>query len=751
VTHPVSTYRVQVSPGFDLHATARLAGYLARLGVTHLYASPLLTSTTGSTHGYDVTDHRTADPQRGGEEGRLALVEALREHGLSMVLDLVPNHMGVAVPAENAAWWDVLRLGPQSAYNRWFDIDWSRGRVLLPVLGDGPDELSRLRVADGELHYYDKRFPLAAGTEALDDPIKVHEHQHYELVSWRRAATEQNYRRFFAISDLAGLRQEDASVFEATHAEVLRWAAFGDVTGLRIDHPDGLTDPAGYLERLWQASNGLWTVVEKILEPGERLPAWPVAGTSGYDAMAEVDGVLVDPAGEAAFTDLDERLTGVRTSWPDLAHDCKLDVATGMLHAEVRRLAALAREIPAVGEELAELLACFPVYRSYVPDGVQHLDAALTEARRRRPDLSFAALAARLADPIDELAVRFQQTSGAVMAKGVEDTAYYRWTRFVALNEVGGDPDRFGLPLADFHAALADRQDRHPVGMTALSTHDTKRSADVRARLAVLAEVPDEWSAAVGRWSQRAPTPDGALGHLLWQSVVGAWPISGERLHGYLEKAFREARTRTGWDDPDQAFEGAMQAAAAAALEPGPLRDDVARFVDRIARPGRSNALTAALVQLTMPGVPDTYQGTELWDLSLVDPDNRRPVDFDLRDRLLARLDEGWRPGWDEPEGAAKLLVVSRALRLRRDRPELFSGYAPVAATGPAADHVVAFDRGGAVTVGTRLPVRLERAGGWRDTAVTVTGTDLLTGRSYGGETRLADLLADYPVALLAP
>jgi (1->4)-alpha-D-glucan 1-alpha-D-glucosylmutase len=749
---PVSTYRVQVSPEFDLAATARLAGYLARLGVTHLYASPLLTSTTGSRHGYDVTDHRTADPQRGGEEGRLVLAGALREHGLSMVLDLVPNHMGVAVPQENPAWWDVLRLGPQSAYGRWFDIDWSRGRVLLPMLGDGPDELRRLRLRGGELRYYDKRFPLAPGTEALDDPVKAHDHQHYELVSWRRAATEQNYRRFFAISDLAGLRVEDPGVFGATHAEVLRWVADGEVTGLRIDHPDGLTDPAGYLERLWQASNGLWTVVEKILEPGEELPDWPVAGTSGYDAMAEVDGVLVDPAGEAPFTDLDERLTGVRTSWPDLVHDCKLDVATGMLAAEVRRMAGLALDIPAVEEELAELLACFPVYRSYLPAGVEHLDTALAAARRRRPDLSFAALAARLADPADELAVRFQQTSGAVMAKGVEDTAYYRWTRFVALNEVGGDPARFGSGLDGFHAALAGRQQRHPAGMTALSTHDTKRSADVRARLAVLAELPADWAAAVDRWSARAPTPDGALGHLLWQSVVGAWPISAERLHAYLEKALREARTRTGWDDPDEAFEAAMHAAADAVLTPGPLREDVAAFVARTAGPGRSNALTATLVQLTMPGVPDTYQGGELWDLSLVDPDNRRPVDFDLRDRLLTRLDEGWRPAWDDPDGAGKLLVVSRALRLRRDRPALFTGYTPLTATGPAADHVVAYDRGGAITVGTRLPVGLAAAGGWRDTTLTLpAGTDVLTGRSYQGEVRLAELLADYPVALLAP
>ena len=462
--------------------------------------------------------------------------------------------------------------------------------------------------------------------------------------------------------------------------------------------------------------------------------------------------MLVDPAGEAAFTALDTRLTGVETSWPDLVHDCKLDVATGMLAAEVTRLAALAAGVPDAAQQLAELLACFPVYRSYLPDGVAYLDAAVAAAGRRRPDLSFDALSARLRDPADPLAVRFQQTSGAVMAKGVEDTAYYRWTRFLALNEVGGDPDRFGLPLSGFHEALARRQERHPAGMTALSTHDTKRSGDLRARLAVLAEIPAEWAAAVDRWEKLAPTPDGALGHLLWQSAVGAWPLTGERLYNYLDKAMREARTRTSWDNPDEAFESAMHDVAVAVLEPGPLHDDVAAFVARIAGPGWSNGLTAALLQLTMPGVPDTYQGTELWDLSLVDPDNRRPVDFELRSRLLQRLDEGWRPAWDDADGAAKLLLVSRALRLHRDRPSLFSSYEPLRASGPAADHAVAYDRGGAIAVGTRLPVGLAAAGGWGDTTLTLPAvTDVLTGRPCQGEVRLAELLADHPVALLAP
>jgi (1->4)-alpha-D-glucan 1-alpha-D-glucosylmutase len=375
-------------------------------------------------------------------------------------------------------------------------------------------------------------------------------------------------------------------------------------------------------------------------------------------------------------------------------------------------------------------------------------------ARDRRPDLagSVDRLERRLVDPADPLAVRFQQTSGAVMAKGVEDTAYYRWTRFVAVNEVGGDPDRFGLPLADFHRALARRQERHPAGMTTLSTHDTKRSADVRARLAVLAELPAEWAAAVDRWSALAPPPDGALGHLLWQTVVGAWPLTGERLHGYLEKAMREARTRTSWNDPDEAFEAAMHRVVDAVLTPGRLRSDVEDLAARIAPYGWSNSLTATLVQLTMPGVPDSYQGTELWDLSLVDPDNRRPVDWDLRRWLLFRVDSGWQPPVDA-SGAAKLLVVSRALRLRQDRPSAFAGYEPLPASGPGADHAVGFSRGDAVTVGTRLPVRLERDGGWQDTVLPLPAgdwTDLLTGRGgWSGAAPLADLLARYPVALL--
>ncbi|NJC71712.1 malto-oligosyltrehalose synthase [Planosporangium thailandense] len=754
---PVSTYRVQVRPGFDLAATAELAGYLDALGVTHLYTAPLLTAAPGSEHGYDVVDHARVNPQLGGEDGRRRLVAALRAAGLGLVVDIVPNHVGVAVPAANPAWWDVLRHGRASRYADWFDIDWSRPRILLPVLSDSPDALSDLKVVGDELHYYDKRFPLRPGT-AGGSPTEVHDRQHYELVSWRRGNAELNYRRFFAIAELAGLRVEDPAVFDATHREVLRWYAAGELDGIRIDHPDGLRDPAGYLRRLAEAAPDAWLVVEKILEVGEELPDWPVAGTTGYDALREVSGLFIDPAAEAAFTRLDP------SDWATLAHQGKREAATQLLAAELTRLSRLVPDLPAAKpdaeEALVEIAVQFPVYRSYLPVGAEHLTQALAAAERSRPDLTATveALRPRLSHPDDELAVRFQQYTGAVMAKGVEDTAFYRYSRFTAANEVGNDPGHFGVPVADFHAAAAARQARWPSGMTALSTHDTKRSEDVRARLAVLSEVPQEWADAVRRWTARAPLPDVALAHLLWQATVGAWPIERERLHAYAEKAAREASTSTSWADPDPDFERAMHGVVDAVYDDPALHADLSDFVASIRAAGWSNSLGQKLVQLTMPGVPDVYQGTELWDFSLVDPDNRRPVDFAARRDLLARLDDGWQPDVDAT-GAAKLLVTSRALRLRRQHPELFTGYRQLDAEGPAASHLVAFDRasdgrGGALTVATRLPVGLRRRGGWGDTRLSLPDdlVDVLTGRQFaGGAVALVDLLDPYPVALLAP
>ncbi|MEH0824145.1 MULTISPECIES: malto-oligosyltrehalose synthase [unclassified Micromonospora] len=754
---PRSTYRVQVRPGFDLDATAELAGYLAALGVTHLYTAPLLTAIPGSTHGYDVADHRAVNPQLGGEPARARLVRALRAAGLGLVVDIVPNHAGVARPEANPAWWDVLRRGRDSAYARWFDIDWDRGRLLLPVLADTADALDDLKLVDGELRYHEHRFPVADGT-GDGTPRQVHDRQHYELVNWRRGDAELTYRRFFAVSDLAGLRVEDPEVFDATHAEILRWVDAGEVDGIRVDHPDGLRDPAGYLARLRAAAPEHWLVVEKILEYGEDLPDWPVDGTTGYDALAAVSGLFVDPDAEPEFTTLDGRLTGRYTSWADLTHATKLEAATRLLAAELTRLAALVPELPGeqVRAALAELAACFPVYRGYPPEGARHLAAARSEAGRRRPDLTgvLDAVTARLRDPGHELAARFPQLTGAVMAKGVEDTAYYRWSRFVALNEVGGSPAHFGVPPAELHRFAATRHVRWPASMTALSTHDTKRGEDVRARLAVLSELPGRWAERVADWMSRAPLADPALAHLLWQTAVGAWPIERERLHGYAEKAAREASVTTSWADPDPAFEHELHALVDRMYDDPELHAQITAFAAEITPPGWSNALGQKLVQLAMPGVPDVYQGTELWENSLVDPDNRRPVDFAVRRDMLARLDAGWRPAV-AGDGAAKLLVVSRTLRLRRDRPDLFGGYRPVPVRGPGAAHAVAFDRGGAVAVATRLPLRLARSGGWRDTTVSLPVhqcTDLFTGRVYSGsELLLDDLLSTYPVALLAP
>ncbi|MEV5208653.1 malto-oligosyltrehalose synthase [Micromonospora sp. NPDC053740] len=756
-TPPTSTYRIQVRPGFDLDATAAVVDYLDDLGVTHLYTAPLLTATPGSQHGYDVVDHRAVNPELGGEAARQRLLRALRDRQLGLVVDIVPNHAGVAVPAANPAWWDVLRRGRDSTYADWFDIDWDRGRLLLPVLADDEAALDDLKLVDGELRYHEHRFPIADGT-GDGTAAEVHDRQHYELVSWRRGDAELTYRRFFAIAGLAGLRVEDPAVFAATHELILRWAAAGEVDGIRVDHPDGLRDPAGYLARLRAAAPDAWLVVEKILEYGEELPDWPVDGTTGYDALAMAGGLFIDIDAEGDFTVLDTQLAGRRTSWENLTHTTKLAAATQLLAAELTRLAALVPEVPTeqARAALAELAAAFDVYRGYPPHGARHLAAARSEAGRRRPDLAAAldAITRRLRNPDDELGMRFPQLTGAVMAKGVEDTAFYRWTRFVALNEVGDSPTRFGVPPAEFHRFAAAQQVRWPASMTTLSTHDTKRGEDVRARLAVLSELPGRWAEQVKTWMEYAPLPDPAFAHLLWQTAVGAWPIERERLHAYVEKAAREAGASTSWADPDPVFEQALHDVVDLMYDDPSLHDELTELAAAIAPAGWCNSLGQKLIQLTMPGVPDTYQGTELWDNSLVDPDNRRPVDFDVRRELLARIDGGWRPPIDT-DGAAKLLVVSRTLRLRRAHPELFTTYRPVPAQGPVSRHAVAFDRGGVIAVATRLPLGLARVGGWCDTALSLPVhemKDLFTGRVYsGGETPLDNLLADYPVALLAP
>jgi len=487
--------------------------------------------------------------------------------------------------------------------------------------------------------------------------------------------------------------------------------------------------------------------VEKILEVGEELEDWPVDGTTGYDALREVGGVFVDPAGEAAFTALHESLGG-SPDWHQAAHEQKLDVTRRLFGAELRRLGELVPDLADARTALGVLAAEYDVYRTYLPAGRDRLERALAAAHRRRPDLggTLELLAPRLADPADDLALRFQQLTGAVMAKGIEDTASYQWTRFVALNEVGGDPSRFGVPVAEFHAANAARQARWPAAMTALSTHDTKRGEDVRARLAVLSELPGEWAAALARWRAAMPVPDPMFEHLMWQTVAGTWPIERDRLLAYLQKAAREANRATSWTDPDEAFESALRTAVERLYADAEHTADVDAFAARLTPYAWSNSLGQKLLHLAGPGVPDIYQGTELWDNSLVDPDNRRPVDFGARAELLRKLDAGWQPPVDAG-GAAKLLVVSRALRVRREHD--LTSYTPVRAEGPAAGHVVAFDRGGVIAVATRLPVGLERRGGWGETVLPLEGRwhDVLADRP--ASTSLETLLSTYPVALL--
>jgi len=687
---PSSTYRLQVRPSFDLHAAAVASDYLATLGAGALYLSPVLPSAPGSDHGYDVIAWDRIDPQRGGADGWTRMLAAARSRSLDIVVDIVPNH--AATDRQDVAWASVLDEGQASPYAHWFDIEWSEGQLA-------------------------------------------------------------HYRRFFAVDGLAGLRVEDESVFAATHGEILRWVAEDGIAGLRVDHPDGLADPSGYLRRLRAAVGpDTWLLVEKILEHGELLPPeWPVAGTTGYDALSEVQALFLDPEQTEPVTEVYRQLGRDSRSFAEHATDGKRQIANTILWPEVQRLARLVPDVRDAAQALLELLVCFPVYRSYLPTGADYLTEALDWVRYDRPDLASAidALTPRLCDPADELCVRFQQTSGAVMAKGVEDTAYYRYSRFVALNEVGGNPARIGVTVGEWHILQAARQAGAGRSMTTLSTHDTKRGEDVRARLAVLAEVPDEWAGLAGRLMGAAPINDVQFGYLLWQTLVGVGFVDRSRLHAYAEKAMREAAVLTTWMKPHAEFEASVHAAIDRAYDDAGLRLAVQSFLDRITPYGWSNSLGQKLVQLTMPGVPDVYQGTETWEDSLVDPDNRRPVDFANLESRLTALDQAGTPPPVDSSGDAKLWLVSRVLRLRRSRPELFTSYTPVPVTGPAEAHAVAFDRGGAVTVATRLPVGLESRGGWGGTSIDVSGTDVLTGRSYAGPILLTELLSTYPAALL--
>ena len=803
---PVSTYRLQLQPGFGFAEAGATADYLADLGVTHAYLSPILQAAPGSRHGYDVVDHSRVSADLGGEEAFRAMVGRFRQHGLGVIVDVVPNHMAIPVPESlNRQLWSVLREGAESPCAHWFDVDWAAqdGRLLLPILaGPAADCLGDITVcAAGEepvLRYFDHVLPIRSGTAGLPlaDLLRA---QHYRLADWRDAATQLNWRRFFDVTSLIAVRVEDPGVFAATHRVLLRLVAEGLIDGLRVDHPDGLADPRGYLDRLARETGNAWVVTEKILSGDEKLPAdWACAGTTGYDTVGAVGGLFVDPVGAAPLTEEYQRFTGGPGEFAPVAEGAKREEASHPLAAEVSRLGRLlARagdptleglEPGDVDAVLTELLAAFPVYRAYVVPGEPASPAAAAVvaqaaagARQRLPGRLHAGLAA-VCDLVlgrgaagsgqDQLIVHFQQTCGPVMAKGVEDTAFYRWTRLIALNEVGGDPDRCGVTPGEFHVFAGYLARHWPATMTTLSTHDTKRGEDVRARLAVLAESAQAWRPQVERWHDRAVwlsggrSPEPHIEYLLWQTLVGAWPIEGDRLAAYLRKAMREAKTLTSWTEPDTGYESLVLGFAEKVLRDGELTGWITGFVAGLAGDARANSLGAKLVQLTMPGAADTYQGCELGAFSLVDPDNRRLVDFARRRQLLATLDAAPRaPG---PAGATadgldadKLLVTSAALRLRREHPDWFAGdYRPLDAEGPAAGHAVSFLRGApaggaAVTVATRLPGGLRRRGGWADTVLPVPPgpwRDVLTGVTHAGpRPLLSSLTKRFPVALLVP
>lgn len=875
---PRATYRLQLHSDFGFLDAAEVVGYLADLGVSHVYLSPVTQAAAGSTHGYDVVDPGRVSDDLGGPEAHAGLCRRLAGAGLGQVVDVVPNHM--AITRDNRWWWDVLEDGPSSRYAHYFDVDWDppehklRDIVLLPVLGNHYGrvlEAGEIRVeregAAFLVRYHEHAFPLSprsldvildeaarrcgseglaglaegfgslplataddpgardernrgkrelgrllsrllegepAAAKALDEVLEdlnrdpddldaLLDRQNYRLAYWRTAGRELDYRRFFDIATLAGLRVEDERVFEEVHRLVLGWARDGVVDGLRIDHVDGLKDPEGYLQRLADRAPDEWVVVEKVLEPGEALrETWPVAGTTGYEFLNLAGGLFIDPAGEAEMTGFYASFTGEGRSWADVARESRHLVMRELLGSDLSRLTALLVRICErhrrhrdhtrhdLHEAVREIVASLPVYRTYVhpgrasvhPDDVRTVEGAVADASGRRPDLdpelfSFLRdlLVLRVTGGVEgEFVLRFQQTAGPVMAKGVEDTAFYVYNRLAALNDVGGNPGLFGRGVEEFHADCAAAAERWPARMLTTSTHDTKRSEDVRARLYLLSEIPGRWAEAVWRWTvgnephRWEGLPDRNAEYLLYQALVGAWPLPAERAVAYMQKAVREAKQRTSWTSPDPEYERALGRFTESVLGDAGFLEDLEGFVRPLVDPGRVNSLSLVLLKLTAPGVPDIYQGTELTDLSLVDPDNRRPVDYALRRRLLAEAggvgpEEAWAR---REEGLAKLVVVARALAVRARRPEAFvrgGSYEPLPVAGPKAAHALGFARGGAVvTVVPRLVLGL--GGEWEGTTVGLPQgrwRNELTGEEVaGGEAEAADLLARFPVALLS-
>jgi (1->4)-alpha-D-glucan 1-alpha-D-glucosylmutase len=868
---PLGTYRLQVNARFTLDDAAAIAPYLARLGVSHVYTSPILQAAPGSTHGYDCVDYSLINGEIGGQTAYEGFREALRHHGLGHLLDIVPNHMATALP-HNRWWWDVLEKGRASPYAEYFDLYWDKagheGRevIILPVLGDhlsnvleagdininrsgasfylsyhqqvwpvAPHTLAPLldeaarRAGSGELARAARSLAeapdgkngggregwrqerLRGGTAALleedegaaaavDEAIErinasppmlgaMMDQQHYRLAHWMISRERLGYRRFFDINGLIGLRVEDLRVFEDVHRLVIGLVHQGAIDGLRIDHIDGLRDPAAYLRRLAKATPGAWLLVEKILEPGERLRrSWPIAGTTGYDFLNKLSRLFVDPVGEKALSEVYTSFTGEERSYDEVLRDKKLQVLREVLGADVERLVGLLAQASVnnrldfvreeIREALREVAACFPTYRSYVWPGrgeaeaedSETIDRAVRLARENRPDLP-GQVFDFIADPLllkaggtleREFAARFQQLTGPAMAKGAEDTAFYCYNRLLSLNEVGGSPGHFGVSIEEFHHACIESQKQWPLSMLAAATHDTKRGEDARVRISLLSETLERWREAVLRWPdlnegyRKDGLPDRNMEYFFYQTLVGAWPLSLERAWGYIEKAAREAKAYTSWTRPNYTYESALKKFVQGVLSNREFITDLEGFLKPLMAPSRISSLAQTLIKMTSPGVPDIYQGAELWDFSLVDPDNRRPVDFGLRAKLLAQIDdatpEAVLKGMER--GLPKLWVIQQALKVRRRYLKAFGpqgSYGPVFARGAKERHVVAYRRGDEVLVAApRLSLSL--GGDWGDTSLALPDgvwRNQFTGETWGGAVEVKALFHRFPVALL--
>lgn len=853
--HLGSTYRLQLN-GLGFGRARQLVPYLSELGVETLYVSPVTMAAPGSTHGYDVIDPSRLDPALGSADQFEALLEELAGRNMALLIDIVPNHM--AAVSANPWWWDVLRRGRGSAFAPYFDIDWTRdeGRVLLPVLGRPRAEvLARheldVVVEEGEavLAYFDHRFPLAPGSsdelvhsragDGASEPAmmaELLESQHYRLALWRVGRHEGNYRRFFDVDGLVGVRVEDPVVYEATHSLFLELARDERIAGFRVDHVDGLADPAGYLTRLRHDLDAARPappalLVEKVLARAERLPAsWPVDGTTGYEFADRAGSLLVDAAGADAIGALGAQRDGDIGSFDELSADAKRFVQRSLFPGQVDRLAGLAlsqldRTRPDhdsaradVAAALTELASQLGVYRTYVDAaGATGEDRALlrrasASARTHLDEDGRRALDAIVPLLVDlddgstpgtqdeagsgsdhlELVRRWQQHTGAVAAKGVEDTALYRFGGLLALTEVGSDPGRPPVTVDQFHRAMGAVHRRAPGSLLATTTHDTKRSEDIRARLAVLSEVPDTWSdhqSRWHRWHRSLPSvPDPHDEQFLYQTIVGAWPLDRDdrpgfsgRVQDYMVKAMREAKVRTSWLDPDEGYERRVRSFVRTILAPSNRRfhADLATLLDQVGPAAAVNSLALTVLKSTAPGVPDLYQGTELWSHSLVDPDNRRPVDFERRARLARALDRAAQrdvlaaellASW--PDGRLKLLVTQALLRFRRSRPELFDhgSYLALDVRGPLRRHVMAFARrlgpDWIVVAVPRLPLTAAGAGAlpvgpdlWGGTSLVLPTAcpghldDVVTGRRCSSRRRglgLDEAFATLPLSVLA-